>query len=138
MALQHSPAADLSVNKLLARALQAERVKQEEEQDELAECVFRPEISKLARNLKAAEGDGTSAAWQRLYQRGQITAKRQVGHKAGSGRRRASRLWWLVHSRHTHTSCVTPGKAAPVRGVLAVQAERKISALTFAWVFFVG
>ena len=63
---------------MAALCLQAERIKQLEQEEKLAECVFKPEISKMARTLKAAEGEG-SAAWQRLYQRSQVAAKRQVG-----------------------------------------------------------
>lgn len=60
-------------------AAQSERVKQLEEEEALAECVFQPEISKLARALKAVDSDAGGAAWQRLYQRSQAAAKRQVG-----------------------------------------------------------
>ena len=55
-------------------------MKAAEEEAALAECVFHPEISKLARALKAVDAEGAGgAAWQRLYQRGQAAAKRQVG-----------------------------------------------------------
>lgn len=63
----------------LPSPLQAERAKQQEEEEALTECVFRPEISNMARALKAVEGEvGGGAAWQRLYQRRQMAAKHKV------------------------------------------------------------
>lgn len=60
---------------------QAQRLKEEEAHAELEGYTFQPSISKLAQQLKQAEGGCTSslAAGQRLYQRAQGTAKRQVG-----------------------------------------------------------
>lgn len=61
--------------------LQAQRLKEEEAEAELEGYTFQPSISKLAQHLKQAEGSCSSslAAGQRLYQRAQGTAKRQVG-----------------------------------------------------------
>lgn len=64
-----------------AACLQAQRAKEEEAEAELEGYTFQPSISKLAQQLKEAEGGCSSsvAAGQRLYQRAQGTAKRQVG-----------------------------------------------------------
>ncbi len=61
--------------------LQAQRLKEEEAEAELEGYTFQPSISKLAQHLKQAESSCSSslAAGQRLYQRAQGTAKRQVG-----------------------------------------------------------
>lgn len=59
--------------------MQAERLKQLEEEEALSECVFKPEISRMAQTLKALEVEvGAGAAWNRLYQHRTTLAKRQV------------------------------------------------------------
>ncbi|PSC72051.1 expressed ef-hand domain-containing [Micractinium conductrix] len=57
----------------------AQRVKEEEAAAELEGATFTPNISKLAKEIKASEGmaAGADGAYQRLYQRAQGTAKRQ-------------------------------------------------------------
>ncbi|KAL4440425.1 hypothetical protein ABPG75_003426 [Micractinium tetrahymenae] len=65
----------------MRREQEAQRLKEEEARAELDGYTFQPSISKLAQQLKEAEGSCSSsvAAGQRLYQRAQGTAKRQVG-----------------------------------------------------------
>jgi len=66
-------------------SLQAQQLREEEERAELEEYTFQPTISKMAQELKYSEagngglGGGAGSAYQRLYQRAQGTAKRQVG-----------------------------------------------------------
>ena len=82
--------------------LQAQRAKEEEARAEVEACAFHPSISKLAHQIKVSEAElapGTASAYQRLYQRGDGTAKRQVGF--GGGR-----------SGTTAVSRAGPGRAA--------------------------
>ena len=64
--------------------LQARHLREAEEQAELKDLTFKPEISKLAKALRTQEQEvgGCASAFERLYLR-TATAKRQV--RAGVG-----------------------------------------------------